>query len=169
MAAKKTKKNDQLKFDVEKANALLNDLGGLVVTDPCYAELDWAAISLVVDFDGDDVSLSGYVYDAKGKHASAVPENGEVFDVAELLRDTMAADGKGSWVSALVRITQPGPEIEMEFDYEGGQWDVDAAALRPESVEAPKPVKKAAAKKKPAAKKPAAKKTAKKPAKKSKR
>jgi hypothetical protein len=166
VAAKKTKKTDALKFDVEKANAMLNDLGGLVVTDPCYAELDWAGISLVVDFDGDDVSLSGYVYDAKGKHASAVPENGEVFDVVEALRDTMATDGQGAWVSALVRITQPGPEIEMEFDYEGGQWEVDAAALRPESVPAPKAaVKKPAAKKKPVAKKPAAKK----PARKSKR
>ena len=154
MAAKKAKKTEP-KFDVDEANALLNELGGLLVEDRVYGA-KWAALSLVVEFDDESISLTGYVYDAKGKARLAVPENGEVFEVLEALRTTMAVGGLGAWVSALVRITQPGPEIEMDFDYDGGEWDVDADALRPESVAAPKKAKKSAPKKKPAAKKKAA-------------
>lgn len=148
MAAKK--KKSELSFDVEKANALLNELGGLLVEDGAYEGHDWAGISLVVEFDDDAVSLSGYAYPEGKPHIAVVPENPEVFDVVEALRDVMAADGKGAWAGALVRITQPGPEIEMEFDYDGGQWEVGAEALRPESVAGPKA--KAPAKKKAPAK-----------------
>ncbi|MGV3622450.1 MAG: hypothetical protein ACO1OB_16650 [Archangium sp.] len=147
MAARKKKPTTKAKFDEKKANALLNELGGLLVEDENLARHDWAGISMIFELEDGASSLSGYVYDAKGGHEAEAPDDLRVLEVAEKLREVMAKGGLGSWSRALVQLTQPGPEIEMQFDYDGEQWET-AHQVRPSSIPAPRAPKKKTKKKK---------------------
>jgi len=108
------------------------------VADPNYSGRDWQAIALVIEL-GPRRRMYGYVYARDGDCEAETPDSFEPLFKAAELRDRMRKDTKADWSSCLVTLTRPGPQVRIEFDYDGsGKWavtpgnaEVMAEALRP--------------------------------------
>lgn len=105
---------------------LMTEIGQTVLGDANYVERDWIGIALVFRL-FNRTNMSGYVYDRDGEWEAETPSSFDVLRTAQLLREAMAAAGKGEWKTCLVQIKRPGPKLTIDFDYD----DVDRWAITP--------------------------------------
>ncbi len=121
---------------------LITDIGYAILSDPAYMNGDWDGISIVINVEPGHTSMNGYVYSGDDWEGSLPDENGDdLINLAADLQDVMAAEVGKRWVQALVQISRPGPEIDVQFEYDdparwsigGGKGNVEgyAMSLRP--------------------------------------
>lgn len=110
-------------FDQTRAEALVNEIGQMVIADPSYASRDWSGIALVVEV-AQRKRMYGFVYLPDGDWEAETPDDFDVIDRAAELNRVMAAGGNG-WTRCLVQLSQPGPKVVISFDYDDkGDWVV---------------------------------------------
>lgn len=109
-------------FDKIRADALIVEIGRMVAADPSYADRDWTGAALVIEV-APRRRMYGFVYLADGDWEAETPDDFEIIEKAETLSDLMAEDGK-RWTRCLVQLTQPGPELKIQFDYGNEDWNV---------------------------------------------
>ena len=75
--------------------------------------------------------FNGYVYDGPNWSAFSPQEKGfEFLDVLQELQDAMAAETGNRWKQALIHITRPGPEIDIQFEYDDPtRWSLKKVSL----------------------------------------
>ena len=111
-------------FDQTRADALVHEIGRMIVADPNYAARDWTGIALVIEV-AQRKRMYGFVYLADGDWEAETPEDFDVIERAGELADVMAAGGGSRWTRCLVQITRPGPKIDISFDHDDtGEWVV---------------------------------------------
>ncbi len=110
-------------FDQTRADALVNEIGQMVIADANYAERDWTGIALVVEVAARK-RMYGFVYLADGDWEAETPDDFDVIERAADLNRVMGVGGNG-WTRCLVQISRPGPKIAISFDYDDtGDWVV---------------------------------------------
>jgi len=110
-------------FDQTRADALVTEIGQMVIADPNYASREWSEIALIVEVAARK-RMYGFVYQADGDWEAETPDDFDVIDRAVELSQVMAAGGNG-WTRCLVQISRPGPKIAIRFDYDDtGEWVV---------------------------------------------
>lgn len=105
---------------------LIHELGAKLVAEMNAKSKDWAQSVLVIDIDDSQFGMSGFLYDGAGKHTPYSPNDVEIGDLAEELRESMASDDdKAPWKSSLIRIDRAKGEIDAEFEYEKmNRWSI---------------------------------------------
>ncbi len=142
MAKEPVAKKPAPKKKTDETSELVHQIGHSLLQDVEYEDGAWQAIVLIVELEEGYASVGGFRYDAKGKHTATIPENYDLAGDAEALCDIMEAEGGGRWKSMLIELTQPGPEIAIEFEYDiAGRWSFDfsdadkmAKKLRPKTA-----------------------------------
>lgn len=113
-------------FDQTRADALVNDIGQMVIADANYATRDWTGIALVIEV-AQRKRMYGFVYLADGEWEAETPDSFDVIERAVELNEVMAGGGNG-WTRCLVQISRPGPKVTIRFDYDDtGEWVVTPA------------------------------------------
>lgn len=116
----------------------VTELGRAILGDANYVVRDWVGIALVFRL-WSRTNMMGYVYDRDGEWEAETPESFDVLRMAQDLRAAMAASGKGEWKTCLLQISQPGPKLVINFDYDDvDRWAITPANLR-ERVEELRP------------------------------
>lgn len=106
---------------------LIHEIGLRLVEDTGAESEDWAQVVLVVEIEGAEPAISGFVYDGAGSHEPFAPNDMETYELALQLRDAMAsADKKSPWKAALIRIDRAAGEIDAEFEYKlADRWSIN--------------------------------------------
>lgn len=92
---------------------------------------DWDGHAIVVNVAPGHRRFNGYVYDGPNWSAFSPQEKGfEFLDVLQELQDAMAAETGNRWKQALIHITRPGPEIDIQFEYDDPtRWSLKKVSL----------------------------------------
>lgn len=110
-------------FDQTRADALVHEIGQMVIADANYAGREWSGIALVIEV-AQRKRMYGFVYGADGDWEAETPDDFDVIERAAELNRVMAAGGNG-WTRCLIQIARPGPRITIQFDYDDkGDWVV---------------------------------------------
>ncbi|SMF60051.1 hypothetical protein SAMN02982989_1014 [Xaviernesmea oryzae] len=109
-------------FDKVRADALIVEIGRMIAADPSYVSRDWIGAALVIEV-APRRRMYGFVYLADGDWEAETPGDFEIIEKAETLSDIMAVEDK-RWTRCLVQLTQPGPELKIQFDYGSEDWNV---------------------------------------------
>ncbi len=113
-------------FDQARADALVSEIGQMIIADPNYSGRDWSGIALVVEV-AERKRMYGFVYLAHGDWEAETPDDFDVIERGRDLADAMTVDGK-RWKRCLIHISRPGPKIDIHFDYDDtGEWVVTPA------------------------------------------
>jgi hypothetical protein len=112
-------------FGSDAANALVQDLGNVIVRDEFYQSEPWEQLALVIDID-QRKRMFGYVY-AAGDWEAASPDGIEPLETARRLQQAMRLPDKTPWKKCLVKIDRGTATIDIDFDYEGTAWVPDTA------------------------------------------
>ena len=105
-------------------NALIFEIGEMILDDPEYAGDTWDALSIVTTLDDGTERMSGYVYDAEGGFEAAAPERfGPILDKLIELRERMEETGGGAFVQCLIQIKKPDYALTVKFEHDDpGRW-----------------------------------------------
>jgi hypothetical protein len=99
------------------ADDLVLQLGQAILSDPHYADREWKGISLVIEL-AQRKRMYGFIYFEGGAWEPEAPDDFDLLDTANVLRETMATGGN-RWRRCLVKLVMPGPCLTIEFDYDG--------------------------------------------------
>ena len=122
----------------ERANAMIQEIGGEIIRDPGVAEHDWDSLAVVAWEEGPLSNCFGYRY--LGDEIAAIEfETEGLLDLFMELRGAMAEGEPRPWLTCLYTIKKPNFEIEVDYDYDNrDRWKVNArnfdtmpARLRP--------------------------------------
>lgn len=108
--------------DKARGNAVIMEIGQMIVEDPNYAGRDWTGAALVIEV-AQRRRMYGFVYLADGDWEAETPNDFEIIERAGILNNIMAGDG-ARWMRCLVQLTQPGPELKIQFDYGDRDWNI---------------------------------------------
>ncbi|GLS46837.1 hypothetical protein [Methylobacterium brachythecii] len=106
--------------------ALVHEIGSLIVHDEAYLEQPWNTLSLVATMrDENVVQLHGYVYLDAGKTAAETPRESKIAQrFVELHQVMRQRDGK-PWKAALVQIWRETAKVSYFFEYDdAARWKV---------------------------------------------
>lgn len=113
-------------YDNESADALVAEIGRMIIADPNYAPRDWTAISLVIEV-ASRKRMYGFVCLGDGVWEAETPHDFAVIEKADELERIMARRDR-PWMHCLVHITRPGPEVTIKFgEDEIGDWAITPA------------------------------------------
>ena len=118
MATKKTKKNE-----FAKADELVLAIGNAILEDDNIKSRDWVGLGLVIEIADGDRNMFGYLFDENGEAHAEVPEESNVIELAEALREEMSKDDE-PWRALLFQVF--GDELRLSFDHEGNEWAMTA-------------------------------------------
>lgn len=114
-------------------NALINQLGMLLVTDPAVDAAYWDGYALIARYGEGAIArrLSGFRYLDDGGFEAATPQNDEAVAAAlDALREATRVEGKAPWDACVFQIRRDTRRIHAEFEYENPeQWDVTPQTL----------------------------------------
>lgn len=107
-----------------RRDALVHEVGLLIVQDARVAAEPWDAYALVARFAVDRIQLNGFAYDERGMRP-ATPHDADLHRKLIALREaTQVADGQ-PWGACVVRVERETAKIRIEFEYDHPErWDV---------------------------------------------
>jgi hypothetical protein len=113
-------------FDKARADALVAEIGAMILADRNYGEQEWTGIALVIELAARR-RMYGFIYCADGGWEAETPEGFDILKTAGALQEIMGEGGE-RWVRCLVCLARPGPRLTIEFDYDGtADWAVTPA------------------------------------------
>lgn len=116
-------------MDEEKFQALLIDLGQCILKNEKYRDREWDAVALVVTLTETDNGSAGYTYDGENWRAASMGGD-EFFDLCEDLQEITRTPSGETWKQALIHITKPGPQINVQFEYDDPRrWSLKKVSL----------------------------------------
>ena len=105
-------------------DALVHEVGALIVRDERVAARPWDAYALVARVEANRIQLNGFAYEA-GSMRPATPRGPEMHHKLKALRDAMREDVGQAWGACVVRIERETKKIRIEFEYDHPErWDV---------------------------------------------
>lgn len=118
-------------MDGQDPNAMILEVGRMVIEDPEYRDDRWQAISLVGTLGDGQREMTGYQYFADGDFEAAAPEEfGDILRKLMELRDVMEVVNGDVWKQCLIQITKPDYEVKMQFEYDDAQrWTPKEVSL----------------------------------------
>ncbi len=115
-------------------NALINQLGMLLVTDPAVDAAYWDGYALIARYGEGAIArrLSGFRYLDDGGFEAATPQNDEAVAAAlDALREATRVQDKAPWNACVVRIRRDTRKVHVEFEYDlPARWDITPENLR---------------------------------------
>lgn len=123
-------------------NALINQVGMLIVTDPKVDAAHWDGYALIVRYNDGEIArrMSGFRYLDDGSFEAATPQNDEAIGAAlDALRQAMRTQDKAPWDACVVRIRRDTRHVKIDFEYDEPQlWDITPQNLN-DVVESARP------------------------------
>lgn len=106
--------------------ALVHEIGKLIVHDEAYLEQPWSSLALVATMRDDDVvQLHGYVYLDDGGTAAETPRTSKVAQRFVELHHVMRERDSRPWKAALVQIWRANAKVSFFFEYDDeARWKV---------------------------------------------
>ncbi len=105
-------------------DALVHEVGALIVHDERVAAQPWDSYALVARFDANRIQLNGFAY-ADDRMRPATPRGSDVHHKLKALREAMREDVGQAWGACVVRIDRETKKIRIEFEYDHPErWDV---------------------------------------------
>ncbi len=118
-------------MDNMPADALIHEIGTMIVQDEKYADRDWDGISVVGIYGEGATQISGYSYDANGVPKAGTPRNKDLHYRLRDLHKAMADSGQGDWKTVLIQIRRADMNVKMDFEYENPlRWKVTPKNLK---------------------------------------
>lgn len=113
-------------------DALVNEIGRLILQDSRYADGNWRGIALVYTREPGVETTDGYIYyDDDSYHGDdykpELPDSnsGAISDAIDKLLDAMAEDNGKRWQQMLYQIWKPGPDFRVTFEYDRpDRWSI---------------------------------------------
>ena len=118
MATSKTKQSE-----FARADELVLAIGNAILEDDNIKNREWESLALVIEIADGDRNMYGYVFDANGEAHAEVPEESNVIELAQQLREEMSKDDE-PWRAMLFQVF--GDELRLSFDHEGNEWAMTA-------------------------------------------
>ena len=113
-----------------RSNALINQIGQAIVTDPKVDAEPWDGYALIASCTGPGLTISGFRYRDGQPPQAATPQSRELGGLIEELREATRVEGNDPWRACVIRITSATGRIGVDFAYEGAdQWDITPATL----------------------------------------
>lgn len=113
------------KADAEKAADLIQEIGGIVISDESYAGTSWQSLAIVVTLDETMRRKSGFYWDDAGKAHPDYPRSGEFLDKLEELQSVTRGPTGRSWTCALIRLKRDSMAMTIDYEYDDpGRWKV---------------------------------------------
>lgn len=110
-------------------DALVHEIGALILADERVSARAWDGYALVVRFDQTQTRLSGFAYE-HGHFHPATPRSTALQQRLQALRDAMRQDGSDPWAACVIRIVRATKQIRIEFEYDHPeQWDITPETL----------------------------------------
>jgi len=117
-------------LDQDRADMLIEQIGGMIIADERYADRKWSAISVVAVLDGGSSQVSGYSYDLQGQAHAGAPRNTNLHDLFVELQAVTQVDGQSPWKTCLVQIKREELKTRIEFEYDdAARWKVTPKTL----------------------------------------
>ena len=114
----------------EHRDALVTEIGSLLLSDAGLAEKGWDAIALVATLADGRRNLQGYRYFDGDDFAGWVPSSFEPLRRIRALHEAMAKAEGEPWRQCLVQLRRDGPSIDIAFEYErADRWSLGEATL----------------------------------------
>ena len=113
-------------------NALIAKIGQLLVTDPAVSDGLWHGYALIVRYGDGAIArrMTGFRYDADGRHQGATPSDDALGPVFDALREATRIHDKAPWGACVLRLWRDSGRMAVEFDYDTPQqWDITPATL----------------------------------------
>lgn len=106
-------------------DALIVEIGRLIVADPKASAQSWDAFALVAWY-GDGISkLNGFRYAGSAPGEPATPSSLEIEDRIDQLREATRVDGKAPWRACVVKLDRDSGKATVDFAYEDADdWQV---------------------------------------------
>lgn len=124
-------------------NALINQVGMLIVTDPAVDAKHWDGYALIVRYNEGNIArrISGFRYLDDGSFEAATPQNEEALTAAlDALREATRVEDKAPWDACVVRIRRDTRKVHVDFEYDfPARWDITPQTLN-DVVENARPV-----------------------------
>lgn len=115
-------------MDQAKADELVQEVGGLLLDDPAFADHVWDGLAAVMSFGKARTSVYAYRFHGEAEPVFLEVEH-ELYDLLVKLREEMTK-GRRPWQSCLIQITQPDLGIEIDFDYDDpDRWKITPANM----------------------------------------
>lgn len=111
------------KSEFARADELVLAIGNAVLEDDNIKSRDWEGLGLVIEIADGDRNMFGYLFDERGEAHAEVPEESNVIELAEALREEMSKNEE-PWRALLFQVF--GDELRLSFDYEGNEWAMTA-------------------------------------------
>jgi hypothetical protein len=112
-------------FDQQRADELVQEIGGEIARGSKFAARPWERIVVVAEV-ADRKRLFGYVYWNGDEWEAATPDGFRALTLFQDLQAAMQAPGKDRWKKCLTRIDRSTGKIDIDFDYSGDKWTPDA-------------------------------------------
>jgi predicted RNase H-like HicB family nuclease len=113
-------------FDRTRVDALVAEIGAMILADRNYADREWTGIALVIEL-AERRRMYGFIYLADGDWEAETPDDFDILETAASLREVMA-EGSERWARCLVSLARPGPRLTVAFDHDGtADWTVSTA------------------------------------------
>ena len=110
-------------------DALVHEIGALLVNDDKVAAQPWDAYALVARFGDGRLQISGFAYEG-AQWRLATPGDANLPRKLMALREATREPDKAPWDACVVRIVRETQKIRIEFEYEHPErWDVAPATL----------------------------------------
>lgn len=105
-------------------DALVHEVGALIVQDDRVSAQPWDAYALVARFDDSRIQLNGFAYEGE-ESRPATPRGTAVHHTLKALREATRQPGREPWGACIVRIDRETKKIRIEFEYDDpSSWDV---------------------------------------------
>ena len=117
--------------DSPTKDEVVQQLGQTIVTDPEYGKFDWQGVALMVTRKPTERRMTGYLYLADGTFSATRPGNNrKIKDLAGLLQQVMEDETGARWLKCLIHVWKPGPEIDIQFEYDDPErWKIQKVSL----------------------------------------
>ena len=118
-------------FDSELADDLVHQIGTTILNNARIKSEPWDALSFASTITTGGRQMNGYRYEGDDWEATLPKGDIElIMDMLSDLQDAMAAATGKRWKQALIHITRPGPEIDVQFEYDDPtRWSLKKVSL----------------------------------------
>ncbi|MEM1431542.1 MAG: hypothetical protein AAGG09_18960 [Pseudomonadota bacterium] len=112
-------------------NALIFEIGEMIVEDPRYADDAWHSISLVATIGEDVEELTAFRFDEAGQSSPGTPRRGgAILDKLIELREQMQQTGGGAFVQCLIQIKKPDYDLTVKFEHDDPErWSPGSVSM----------------------------------------
>jgi len=101
----------------EKKNALIGEIGALMLSDPELADSDWDALCAVANISDSSKKAFGYRFSGD-QYQGWVPKDRLFRDKIADLQTLMSEDEERAWQQVLINITKESMSIDIQFEYD---------------------------------------------------